>query len=206
MNNTNKFLNGDTVYWFDYDHNKLCKGIYNKLASFTICGEYYAEIKGCKHPVALHYLCKNKTTLIHSLHITAKEDYKNAEKRMNWAKEKLAVIEKLLQEDNKSKIQGKTPMSANERKAKKHIISVCNYVTGGYDNILLDAPENSPEYIKAKAALADREKLKEEIYQTSLHETFDFPFSEQDFKSFRFLGKQFAMNIIENYLTKEYGE
>ena len=201
----NKFNTGDIVYWFDYENNKLCKGIYNKLADFTICGKYYAEIKGCKHPIELHLLSKNKTTLIHVLHITAKEDYKNAEKRMNWAKEKLSVIEKLLQEDNKSKIQGKTPMSIKEKKAKQHIISVCNYVTGGYYNILLDTPENSPEHIKAKAALADREKLKEEIYQTSLHESFDFPFSEQDFKSFRFLGKQFAMTIIENYLTKEYG-
>lgn len=201
------FKENDVVYWYDYEINKLCRGTFVGLMRFPVAGSFYARIKKRKNIILkeVSLLNKDKMAFLHNLHADAKEDYAKAKRRMDLAKEKLSVIEKLLQEDNKSKIQGKTPMSIKERKAKRHIISVCNYVTGGYDNILLDTPENSPEHIKAKAALADREKLKEEIYQTSLHETFDFPFSEQDFKSFRFLGKQFAMNIIENYLTKEYG-
>ena len=48
-------------------------------------------------------------------------------------------------------------MTKNEKLARKNIQNCINFELGGWENVLLDYPEDAEEYINAKDFLADHE-------------------------------------------------
>ena len=55
-------------------------------------------------------------------------------------------------------------MNARQKKAFRNILYAARFTIGGLENTLLDNPEDSEEYKRAKATLDDHEGLVSEIY------------------------------------------
>jgi hypothetical protein len=90
-----------------------------------------------------------------------------------------------------------------EQRAKHNIHYAANWIIGGYENALEDYSESSEQYAVAKAALANRDQLKEEIYTAATTEIYEEGFcgwsgdAPKILKDIRLLGKDRLMEFID---------
>ena len=97
-------------------------------------------------------------------------------------------------------------MDKREKLARKNIQNCINFEIGGYENTLIDYPEDTEEYINAKDFLADHEAIVNYIYDCSVSgfyvEGCVFP-DTRLISQIKFLGKQKLMEIVEELVSKE---
>ena len=97
-------------------------------------------------------------------------------------------------------------MDKREKLARKNIQNCINFEIGGYENVLLDYPEDDEEYIEAKKFLADHNEIVQYIYQCAVTDMYVEGGVFTDTKlisQIRFLGKEKLMAIVEELVTKE---
>lgn len=99
--------------------------------------------------------------------------------------------------------------NARQKKAWKNVVHAISWIVGGWENTLMDNPEDSKEYKSAKAMLSDHDKLAEYIYNEVITRVYDedgvmFGESEERYlKDIRFCGKAWIMERIERRLRKQ---
>lgn len=97
-------------------------------------------------------------------------------------------------------------MDKREKLARRNIQNCINFELGGYENTLLDYPEDAEEYIKAKAFLADHEAIVGYIYNCSVSDFYVEGGVFTDTRiiaQIKFLGKKKLMEIVEELVSKE---
>ena len=97
-------------------------------------------------------------------------------------------------------------MDKREKLARKNIQNCINFELGGYENTLLDYPEDAEEYINAKNFLADHEAIVNYIYDCSVSDFYveGCVFTNPRLISqIKFLGKEKIMEIVEELVSKE---
>lgn len=73
----------------------------------------------------------------------------------------------------------------------------CNWVIGGYENVLEDCEPTSEDYKAAENALANHEGLVQEVYESLMHKT------ERGWhKAVRFVGKEFMLERINGRIKR----
>ena len=96
-----------------------------------------------------------------------------------------------------------------EQRAKHNIHHAANWIIGGYENALEDYFESSEQYVEAKAALANRDQLKEEIYTAATTEIYEDGFcgwggdAPKILKDIRLLGKDRLMEFIDKEIANQ---
>ena len=99
-------------------------------------------------------------------------------------------------------------MNAQQKKAFYNIRNAANYLIGGLENTMEDYPEDSEEYLEAKATLEDHDFLVSQIYDLALTEIFAEGANifgraaEAYLKDIRFCGKEWLMERVEKQVTK----
>ena len=63
--------------------------------------------------------------------------------------------------------------NARQKKAFKNIFHASNWLLGGLENTMLDNPEGSEEYERAKATLANHDGLVAELYSMATTDIYD---------------------------------
>ena len=63
--------------------------------------------------------------------------------------------------------------NARQKKAFKNIFHASNWLLGGLEHTMLDYPEGSEEYERAKAALANHDGLVAELYSMATTDVYD---------------------------------
>ena len=97
-------------------------------------------------------------------------------------------------------------MDKREKLARRNVQNCINFELGGYENVLLDYPENSEEYINAKNFLASHEAIVDYIYDCSVSDFYveGGVFTDTRLISqIKFLGKKKLMEIVEELVAKE---
>ena len=97
-------------------------------------------------------------------------------------------------------------MNKNEKLARSNIQNAINFELGGYENTLLDYPEDAEEYINAKNFLADHEAIVGYIYQCAITDFYVEGGVYTDTRiicQIKFLGKEKLMEIVEELVSKE---
>ena len=97
-------------------------------------------------------------------------------------------------------------MTKNEKLARRNIQNCINFELGGYENTLLDYPEDAEEYINAKDFLADHEAIVDYIYQCAVTDFYVEGGVYTDNRiicQIKFLGKEKLMSIVEELVSKE---
>lgn len=101
-------------------------------------------------------------------------------------------------------------MNVREKKAYRNIVNASNWLLGGLENTLQDYDENSEEYKRAKATLADHDELVNEVYQmatTAIYGVgmvcFNKAAAQKELRDINFCGKEWLMERCERRITKE---
>lgn len=97
-------------------------------------------------------------------------------------------------------------MTKNEKLARRNTQNCINFELGGYENALLDFPEDAEEYINAKKFLADHEAIVDYIYDCSVSDFYVEGGVFTDTRiiaQIKFLGKKKLMEIVEELVSKE---
>ena len=98
--------------------------------------------------------------------------------------------------------------NARQKKAFANVYHACNWIIGGWENTMLDNPEDSEEYKSAKAFLSDHEGLVNFIYKNVTTTVYTdgamyFGANEEKYlKDIRFCGKAWILERIERRLKK----
>lgn len=93
-------------------------------------------------------------------------------------------------------------MTKNEKLARRNIQNCINFEIGGYENVLLDYPEDA----EAKDFLADHAAIVDYIYQCAVTDFYvdGGVFTDTRLISqIKFLGKEKLMEIVEELVSKE---
>ena len=92
----------------------------------------------------------------------------------------------------------RSEMNNHQKLAFDFICEVMSAYIGGYENALLDYPEGTEEYERAKSVLnRGHETLMDDIYSEVMAMS-----DEGNAKHLRFAGKDFIMERIDKRLTK----
>ena len=97
-------------------------------------------------------------------------------------------------------------MTKNEKLARKNIQNCINFEIGGYENVLLDYPEDAEEHINAKDFLADHEAIVKYIYNCSVFNLYldgGVFIGSPVISQIKFLGKEKLLDIVEELVSKE---
>ena len=100
-------------------------------------------------------------------------------------------------------------MTARQKKAFYNIKYAARYLIGGLENIMLDYPEDSEEYKRAKALLDDHNALVTEVYYNATSEVYEEGAcwfgkgAERFIRDINFCGKAWLMGCCEKRVTKE---
>ena len=97
-------------------------------------------------------------------------------------------------------------MDKREKIARKNIQSCINFEIGGYENTLLDYPDDTEEYLNALSFLANHKAIVNYIYDCSVSNFYvdGCVFTDTRFTSqIKFLGKKKLMEIVEELISKE---
>ena len=97
-------------------------------------------------------------------------------------------------------------MTKNEKLARRNIQNCINFELGGYENVLLDYPEDAEEYIGAKNFLADHGAIVNYIYQCAVTDFYveGGVFTDTRLISqIKFLGREKLLSIVEELVSKE---
>ena len=97
-------------------------------------------------------------------------------------------------------------MTKNEKLARRNIQNCINFEIGGYENVLLDYPEDADEYISAKKFLADHEAIVDYIYDCAVSDFYVEGGVYTDNRiicQIKFLGREKLMGIVEELVSKE---
>ena len=89
-------------------------------------------------------------------------------------------------------------MTKNEKLARKNIQNCINFEIGGYENVLLDYPEDTEEYIN--------EAIVNYIYDCSVSDFYVEGGVYTDTRlisQIKFLGKEKLMSIVDELVSKE---
>lgn len=92
----------------------------------------------------------------------------------------------------------RSEMNAHQKQAFDFICEVMSEWIGGYENVLLDYEEDSEEYKKAKAFLAQGHEVLKELVYNGVMAMSDKGMA----KHLRFAGKDFILERIDRRLTK----
>ena len=97
--------------------------------------------------------------------------------------------------------------NARQKKAFKNIFHASNWLLGGLENTMLDNPEGSEEYERAKATLANHDGLVAELYSMATTDVYDdgscFSQAANSYlKDIRFCGKEWLMARCEARIKK----
>ena len=98
--------------------------------------------------------------------------------------------------------------NARQKKAFKNIFHASNWLLGGLENTMLDYPEGSEEYERAKATLANHDGLVAELYSMATTDVYDdgsccFSQAANSYiKDIRFCGKEWLMARCEARIKK----
>lgn len=90
-------------------------------------------------------------------------------------------------------------MNAHQKKAYLMLKDLYNDGVGGYENALIDYPEDSEEYKEAQEVLADRDGIKADVYA----ETISIAEKQGSLRHIKFAGKEWMMERIEELLQKD---
>ena len=97
-------------------------------------------------------------------------------------------------------------MDKREKLARKNIQNCINFELGGYENVLLDYPEDAEEYINAKKFLADHEAIVDYIYDCAVSSFYVEGGVFTDTRiiaQIKFLGKEKLLSIVDELVSKE---
>ena len=97
-------------------------------------------------------------------------------------------------------------MTKNEKLARRNIQNCINFELGGYENALIDYPEDAEEYTAAKNFLADHEAIVNYIYDCSVSDFYveGGVFTDTRLISqIKFLSKEKLLSIVEELVSKE---
>ena len=97
-------------------------------------------------------------------------------------------------------------MTRIEKLARKNIQNCINFEIGGYENTLLDYPEDAEKYIKAKDFLADHEAIVKYIYNCSVFNLYldgGVFIGSPVISQIKFLGQDKLLDIVEELVSKE---
>lgn len=97
-------------------------------------------------------------------------------------------------------------MTKNEKLARKNIQNCINFEIGGYENVLLDYPEDSDDYRVAKMFLADHDAVVRYVYDCAVSSFYVEGGVFTDTRiiaQIKFLGKEKLMSIVEELVSKE---
>ena len=97
-------------------------------------------------------------------------------------------------------------MDKREKLARKNIQNCINFELGGYENVLLDYPEDAEEYINAKDFLADHDAVVKYVYDCAVSSFYveGGVFTDTRIISqIKFLGKEKLMEIVDELISKE---
>lgn len=103
----------------------------------------------------------------------------------------------------------RSEMNTRQKKAFDNIKYAAYFLLGGLENTLLDNPEDSEEYISAKATLDDHDGLVAEIYQAATTEVYSEGAcyfgkdAESYLRDIRFCGKEWLLARVEARVRKE---
>ena len=98
--------------------------------------------------------------------------------------------------------------NARQKKAFRNIYHASNWLLGGLENTMLDHPEGSEEYERAKATLANHDGLVAELYCMATTDVYDdgsccFNQAAASYlKDIRFCGKEWLMARCEARIKK----
>ena len=98
--------------------------------------------------------------------------------------------------------------NARQKKAFKNIYHASQWLLGGLENTMLDHPEGSDEYERAKATLANHDGLVAELYSMATTDVYDDgsccfnPAAASYLKDIRFCGKDWLMARCEARIKK----
>ena len=102
--------------------------------------------------------------------------------------------------------KGVFKMTKNEKLARRNIQNCINFELGGWENVLLDYPEDAEEYINAKDFLADDAAIVNYIYDCSVSDFYVEGGVYTDTRlisQIKFLGKEKLMSIVDELVSKE---
>ena len=97
-------------------------------------------------------------------------------------------------------------MTKNEKLARRNIQYAINFELGGYENVLLDYPEDSDDYRAAKRFLADHDSVVKYVYDCAVSSFYVEGGVFTDTRilaQIKFLGKKKLMEIVEELVSKE---
>ena len=98
--------------------------------------------------------------------------------------------------------------NARQKKAFRNIYHASNWLLGDLENTMLDHPEGSEEYERAKATLANHAGLVAELYRMATTDLYDDgsccfnQAAERYLKDIRFCGKEWLMARCEARIKK----
>ena len=94
----------------------------------------------------------------------------------------------------------------NEKLARRNIQNCINFELGGYENALLDYPNDSDDYRVAKIFLADHDAVVKYVYECAVSSFYVDGGVFTDTRiiaQIKFLGKKKLMEIVEELVSKE---
>ena len=97
-------------------------------------------------------------------------------------------------------------MTKNEKLARKNIQTCINFELGGWENVLLDYPEDSDDYRVAKRFLADHDAVVKYVYGCAVSSFYVEGGVFTDTRiiaQIKFLGKEKLMSIVDELVSKE---
>lgn len=101
-------------------------------------------------------------------------------------------------------------MNERQKKAFYNIKHAANDLLGGLENTMLDYPEDSKEYKRAKALLDDHAALVKELYRAATSAVYSDggavwggKSAEMFIRDINFCGKEWLMERCERRITKE---
>lgn len=100
-------------------------------------------------------------------------------------------------------------MNARQKKAFYNIKYAAHDLLGGLENIMLDYPESSEEYKRAKALLNNHNALVAELYYNATSAVYDDgavwfgEYAKKFIRDINFCGKEWLMERCDRRITKE---
>lgn len=103
-------------------------------------------------------------------------------------------------------MKGVFKMDKREKLARRNVQNCINFELDGYENTMLDYPEDAEEYINARDFLANHSAIVDYIYQCAVTDFYveGGVFTDTRLISqIKFLGKEKLLAIVEELVSKE---
>ena len=103
-------------------------------------------------------------------------------------------------------MKGVFEMDKREKLARRNVQNCINFELGGWENVLLDYPEDSDDYRVAKRFLADHDAVVKYVYDCAVSSFYVEGGVFTDTRiiaQIKFLGKEKLLSIVDELVSKE---